>query len=59
MNYNDVRRTVGMQGHMDDAVSRIVDKLIDAGCDAESLIDAINSRDQERELRALKDMYYI
>lgn len=59
MNYNDVRRTVEMQGHMGDAVSRIVDKLIDAGCDAESLMDAINSRDAERELQALKDIYSI
>ena len=56
--YDEVRYVLGQQGHICDSVYRLADKLMAADCDAESLMDAVTSRDPEGELRMLERMYF-
>lgn len=56
--YDEVRLAMGAAGYVNDKVSRSVEKLIDAGCDPYSLIDAINSSDPCSELKAIENAYF-
>ena len=55
--YDDVRFALGQQGHFRDSVYRSAENLIAAGCDADSLMDAVISGDPEENLRALEVLY--